>query len=311
MIIYLSSMLTDPFDTFINIFPEKKLNILVSYGLPQKKTHYKNNRQKINRLMLDSGTYTLYNQGKDRVGDVIDPRTRKDAKKHLKIDKYEGYLKLFGKPYDHVINFDQNYTNTSQAFDDNLRNLLILKKNNKNIVPVIHHFAGEELEYYLRKEHELIGVGSAHGYYNAADENEIFQRTFNARKKLHYFGWSKYDLASYPIYSCDSTTWKMEAIYGKIKFWDEEKKDEDKTQTVFIGRNEKRNTSENKEKKEKLKTYLKDKIGMNLNDLVNQDGDLHPTHCQVVNMFFFTEIEKIMTEKQKKLFLQNGSEYFD
>ena len=61
MKIYLSSLNTNSLEAYLEIFPDAKLNVLVSYGLRNKSVdaflhEYASN---INSIILDSGTYTM------------------------------------------------------------------------------------------------------------------------------------------------------------------------------------------------------------------------------------------------------------
>lgn len=333
MNIYLSSMTKSAFKAFSSKFPDIKLNILLSYGLVQDKSYFAFDvRDKIGSLMLDSGTYTLFN--KERNQDNIDPETR-ISDETMTVDGYKEYLTKYdiSEWFDTIMNFDRDFNDNEQAFITNNKNLEYLKEGTKlDPIPVIHHFSGDEAKYYLEKDHGLIASGSAwYGRYTkeALDEDneKLFVKAFNAGKRVHYLGWSNFKLAYYPIFGCDSTTWTLEAKYGKVKYWNEEKElkegHEDKTETIWVDEkrdvekytNKEKKINEQKkkgleEKRQQFYEYLKKTFDMKPTDLGKGKRSNH-LNCQVVNIYYMAMLEKKITQKQKQLFDDPTGEYFE
>ena len=328
-------MTRNAFDKFIELYPNRRLNVLLSYGIKQPKSYFnREKREHINSLMLDSGTFSMFNKDVELESDrdfVIDPKTRITDHDYMTVEEYKNYLTKYGtyKKYDYIFNFDQDFRDTEQAFITNKNNFEYLKEDSElNLLPVIHLFSKndggdiktetKEIEYYLENSNQdLIGVGSAYG--KLKDDNVIFQKIYDLGKKVHYLGKSHYGLSEYPITSCDSTSWTQEAYYGKVRFWDSLKGSEyeDKTQIVKLTLDEseeKKLSKKGKEEREiqleKLKTHLKDRFGMTLKDLIidKKRKKTHLVNCQAVNILYYTILEEKITEKQLIKF--NNEEFF-
>ena len=134
MKIYVADLSLDLILKYAQLFPERKINVLRSFGNLGKDergiciTH----RDKINSLILDSGTYTL--------------NFAKNPGLNISVDTYEAYLLAFGQDYDLYFNFDSDFS--KNGFTTNNEHQRRLERAGLNPVPVIHDIYGDEVEYY-------------------------------------------------------------------------------------------------------------------------------------------------------------------
>ena len=130
-------------------FPDKKLNVLRSFGLLDRDSYHfcTDWRHTINSLILDSGTWTLNNTNNQTL------------RKRLTLNNYKNYLSSAGKYFDFYFNFDSNFTDN--GFATNLANLRELERAGYHPVPVIHDIYGNEIDYYIKAGYTRVALGSS------------------------------------------------------------------------------------------------------------------------------------------------------
>jgi hypothetical protein len=277
MIIYQAGLTLDLISRYHELFPDRKINVLRSFGTLTKEesaicvTH----RDKVGSLVLDSGTYT-----------------KNFAKKQpytITIDTYEKYLRQFGKDFDFYFNFDEDYR--EDGFYVNNQHQKRLERAGFNPVPVIHDIYGDEVDRFISAGYEMVAVGSQ----KRVDTEELYWITdmlSRAGMKVHLFGTSRYDNLQLPIYSCDSTTWTKTGAYGFIFYWNPRKSAFNKTDKIHI------ETMAYGERKglnlstydfwDDLNAYLNSSLHITIDDLSGPQGAFYR---QLVNLDYFVNLE--------------------
>lgn len=209
---------------YITMFPNAKLNILVSYGLrnpsiPDFLFKYSDN---IDSIILDSGTFTL-NFAKNL-------KTRE----RISFEGYRAYLKTLGHSFKYVFNYDSNFDADGKY--DNDEHLKILQDDGHNVVPVVHSYKDEEVESYLNAGHKIIALGFSKTEKTRPNIERLCKLIHDNGAKAHVLGVSSWDrLAHTPIAYCDSSSWAQHGLFGCIQFWNETKQvfmGKDKTDTI-------------------------------------------------------------------------------
>lgn len=219
MIIYQADLTLDLILHYNDLFPDRKINVLRSFGTLTKDeagicvTH----RDKVGSLVLDSGTFTVFFD--------------KSQASKININTYETYLRHFGKDFDFYFNFDEDYS--QGGFAVNINHQKRLEKAGFKPVPVIHNIFGQEVSYYINAGYKMVAVGSQmpvtpYQLYLVTD------RLYRAGVKVHLFGTSKYENLQLPIYSCDSTTWTKMGAFGFVYYWNPHRRGVNKTDKIHV-----------------------------------------------------------------------------
>lgn len=289
MRLYLSSFTTDHLLNYLKLFPETKMNILVSYGLRNKSIpgflfDYADN---INSLILDSGTFTMNFAKQRSTCDRID------------FTGYRAFLKIFGDRFDYVFNFDSDFSTEGQQNND--RYLKTLQDDGHNVVPVVHSYTGEEVESYLDAGHKLIALGFSRTRKTTYNITRLCKLIHDNGAKAHVLGvsaWNK--LSRIPIAYCDSSSWVQHGMYGCIQYWNKNKATKpggDKTDSIRFLDSANRRKSDHYyhdyESKEELYAWIKDTFGWDEHVLPSIDGRSKRT---LVNIHYFVELQRRLTK---------------
>jgi len=156
------------------------------------------------KVFLDSGAYSLDNQGVENT------------------DKYlDDYINFILKYEDRLF----VYVNLDNIRDTNItwKNQKYMEERGLQPMPVYHY---EDDFKWLEKcvnEYDYVGIGGiAKGLSKEADRilfDKIFDYMYkkNLSTKIHAFGMTKFRfMTRYPWYSVDSTTWLKFANFGKV-----------------------------------------------------------------------------------------------
>ncbi len=272
-------------------FPDRKLNVLRSYGLLDKESYIfccTEWRDKINSLILDSGTWTLNNT------------TNQALRKRLTVDDYKNYLSKVANKCDFYFNFDSDFSDNGSAI--NLENLRDLEKAGYHPVPVIHDIFGNEIDYYIKAGYKRVALGSAQ--IKSIDSlKAAMEKLTEADVKVHLFGNTRFDfLTSFPIDSCDSTAWANKGSYGFINYWNPKKQGIYRNDTIYLEEYiaadaRKKNTLATYPFKEDLEAYLDRELGITFHDLLGNDG----AHFKrIANLHYYVKLEGIINDIHRK-----------
>jgi len=295
MNLYLSSLPTECLLAYTNIFPGEKLNILVSYGLRNQSIadfifDYKD---RINSLILDSGTYTM-NFAK-----------RQQTRDKINFPGYRAFLKSLSGKFDYAFNFDSNFHDHGQAENDEY--MKILQDDGLSVVPVVHSYSEQEVEYYLEQGHKIIALGFSAGKKTKENIDKLTRLIHGAGAKVHVLGVSNWNgLANTPVAYCDSSSWMQYGKYGEIRYWNEAKDvpdGTDKTDTIYfkdgleVPKPHKHSFLDYKHR-DALYTWLKETFGWEYYELMGSDAMMKRT---LVNIHYFVQLQKRITEHHTKL----------
>jgi hypothetical protein len=278
MIIYQAGLSLELILKCHELFPERKINVLRSFGTLTKEeaaicvTH----RDKLGSLVLDSGTYTLYFD--------------KSQASAITIDNYETYLRQFGKDFDFYFNFDEDYG--QDGFEVNIEHQKRLEKAGLQPVPVIHNIYSHEVNYYINAGYKMVAVGSQMRV-TLDDLSLVTARLYRAGVKVHLFGRSTYEDLQLPIYSCDSTTWTKMGAYGFIYYWNPHKRGINKTDKIHVetaaySSNRKGLNLSTYAFWDDLENYLDKTLHITMDDLSGPQGVFYR---QLVNLDYIVNLE--------------------
>ena len=180
MRLYLASLNMWVRRKYNELFPDKKLNVLRSFGLLNNEAYSfcVTHRNKIDSLILDSGTWTLNN-------------AKPEVSKHITLNNYKDYAHTTGKYFDFYFNFDSNFTD--DGFEDNLYNQRTLEEMGLSPIPVVHQIEGEEIDYFLSKGYPRVALGSTQ-IKSVETLARVMDKFAGTGTKIHLFGNTKFDL---------------------------------------------------------------------------------------------------------------------
>jgi len=250
-----------------------KLSVLISYVyLKGKTTQFTgDNRDLIDLLYLDSGTYTA-----------------QKSKIDLTVDEYLNFLDYSGHLFDQYFNFDDQFENPDHNEENQLYLVEQLPASAKRPIPVLHDEKNpiDELESYIDMGYDDIAIGS-----NVRARSKVLDtaNTKYPKKRLHVFGSHALKmLETFKPYTADSATYIRQASTNMIYFWDWQTK---KTRYVYVGGKD-RNMSSNMvhfnvlyQQNAGFKTLM-GKLGYDHKILFNSW-----MARWIVNLYFFTEFE--------------------
>jgi hypothetical protein len=287
MKIYLASLSLEILLKYHELYPQKKLNVLRSFGVPSKENlgFLKTHRQKIDSLILDSGTYTLNNK-KSKDGFIVT------------LEGYKKYALAFGHYFDFIFNFDSKFT--EDGFETNIDNQRRLEEAGLHPVPVVHDIYGDEVNHYIEKKYPLVAIGSFQ-ITSIGSLQMVVEKLHRAGIQIHLFGNTSFEfLAPLPIHSCDSTSWAMRSSYGYIRYWNPANKGVNKTDEIYLEEylndlSQKKITISKYKFRDQLNEYLGRELGLTVEDLYK--GKFYQW---LVNTHYYTELEERMTELHKQ-----------
>ena len=284
MRIYLADFSLDVLLKYHELYPERRLNVLRSFGTPSKDTEgfLRTHRDKIGSLILDSGTWTLNNR-----------KTTGGMK--ITLEGYKNYAQDFGNYFDFYFNFDSNFTD--EGFGTNISNQVYLEDAGLRPVPVIHDIYGDEIPHYIERKYPLVALGSAQ-ITDIYSLQMVVDRLQRAGIQIHLFGNTTFEfLSSLPIYSCDSTSWAKTAAFGEIKYWNPRKTGKNKTDEIhleeYLNALAKKATEKTISRypfRKELEEYLDKELGISGDDLYK-----NKFYQWLVNTHYYVELEERIT----------------
>lgn len=293
MKIYLSSVTPKVIDAYLEIFPESKLNVLISFAFVGKSfpEYYGRLKPHINSLILDSGAFTLNGLSEGGSSPVT-------------FERYYNHLKRYGDNYNFVFSFDRYFDDDSfslnMKYHDKLLNL------NLPIVPVVHNYTGGDAEALIARGDQLVALGYSDTQKNPANIKAVSHKLHAANKLVHALGVSNYsNLISNPIAYCDSTTWNQPGTWRVLHYWSESITGEDKTEKVYFQdwAVPSKQRPENKyyhchEKKDEIAAHLKDIFGYDY-EMLNTPSKTMERN--IIQIHYFQKLQEIVTENHRKL----------
>jgi hypothetical protein len=296
MKIFLASLSVELLTEFNKRIPGYKHNVLLPYSgiyYNNMKPHpyTKNNRHLINELILDSGAYTLHKM-------FPDPFARKREAEKL-MQAYLVYCKQAHDQYDFIFSMDDEFH--MDSFEHNLGRLYEFEQAGIKAVPVVHNiFDGSELKHLIHEGYDRVAIGQCKGRDNLGNLSKAVN-TFNTTGvKVHLFGMTTPKLIRHvKADTCDSKSWQKYAEMGQALFWNHDRKGMDKTDIIYFPKYQEK-PSEVKghyyhdyDHLEKFKDHLEKNLNMSLKDL---EGLKKEVHLHLVNMYYYMELEKVVTE---------------
>lgn len=295
MKIYLSSLTMNILLELEKRIPNKKPNVLLSFGVRKNDDmlFMEKKRDAVNSLILDSGTFSLH---------FANGVTEED----VNLQSYIHYLNLCSDKFDFYFNFDGNFT--IHGFEDNLYYLKELEEKGFTPVPVIHDYYREEIDYYIDNGYKLVALGSVMEkgamkfLRNDFDIKYAVDRLIKHAVKIHLFAAASYpQLCDLPLYSSDASSWAQHAAMGKIVYWNKNKDGDDKTDIIRFFDRPGLKPDGNYFFQEypfikELEEHL-DSMGLTYEDLM---GFAHNQNRAVVNAAYYMQIEDILTQRYKE-----------
>jgi hypothetical protein len=264
------------------LFYEKtqiKLNVMISYhylrGQASRLT--KKYRDKINLLYLDSGAFSA-----------------STGISKITVNEYLGYLKSYGHLFDAVFNFDDEFENP----EHNMENQNTLERGLAGTgikpVPVVHDLKDPygEFEGYAEAGHDFIAIGSNRPL---TDEEHYKIKEAYPKVKIHMFGnFRRKMLFTHKPFSADSAAYADEAGTGNILYWDPI---DNKEYGIYVGERDRKGTGSIHFKKfphrKNLEKFLLKTFKYTYEDLLTSVESKW-----IVNIYFFTEVEKIINRSK-------------
>ena len=293
MKIFLVWMGTDLLDRYSELFPEDRLNILISFAyLKGQFTVLKKYRDKMGMVYIDSGTYTQFKN--------------KDNAPHVTEGNYLRFTRRTKDFFSVIFNYDADFT--TNGFERNSPCQLRLEDAGVPVVPVVHNIENDEIGIYIRKGHDMISLGSTQ-VKNPRDIDTAFKPLSGLTTKVHLLGRTETKfLTRKPFYSADSSTYALAASVGAVLFWNSDKEaDEygDKTDYIYMGERDYYQGGKHRythideyEGRQEFESFLQNEFGFNRDDLIGGKGNFNK---QIVNMRYYSilekEINKIYLEK--------------
>lgn len=269
------------------LFPNEKLNILISYGIHDKK--YINMKPEehgnINSIVCDSGVF---------------------SKNPKPLDDFIGFCKPLLNQFGFFINYDEDFT--INGFQKNYSNLKHNEENGIDVVPVVHDYESEivdEIAIYLKEKYPIIALGAFKDKNNKDRKNKqnitrAVNRIVDGGAKVHLLGVTDYHiLKDIPVHFCDSTSWTKQQEHGRILWFNthcnahntiyipDKIKYLPKNKKQYIGNYKYYNFFE---------AYL-DSLGLQITDLL---GYGRTSYRKLLNMHYFVKLQEILREEHKQ-----------
>ena len=290
MKIFHSDLTTEAVLKYKQMKPNKPLRALISYG--RRDSHHRDlmlkYRNKIDGLIMDSGTYTL-NQNRRKYRDIIT------------FKGYRSHLNLFAKKVDFYFNFDSDFSKT--GFTTNYGYQLDLEKAGFKPVPVIHDCYGPEIKTYINRGYKLVSIGSGELEHAGLDElRHIVDQLYRNGVKVHFLGCTRYEKLAYlPVYSADSTTWNRTGGSGRIFYWNRHRIGYNQLDKIVVDdKPPKRLTKYHIRDymfRNQLEDYLYQELGLSIDDLLGKNRLLNRA---LVNIHYFVLLEEEINRKHRE-----------
>lgn len=270
--------------------PHRPLQALISYG--RRNVDHSNLmlqiRDKLDGLIMDSGTYTL-NQNRKKYRDSIT------------FEGYKSYLNLFADKANFYFNFDEDFSKS--GFGKNFAYQLDLERAGFSPVPVVHDCYGSEIQTYIDRGHKMVAIGSGELKFAGLDDlRHIVDPLYRRGIKVHFLGCTQYrKLAYLPVYSADSTTWLRTGSSGRIFYWNPNRYGYNKLDKIALDdKPPKRATKYHIRDymfRDQLEDYLCDELGLSINDLLGEERFLNRA---LVNIHYYVLLEEMINRQHQK-----------
>lgn len=199
-----------------------------------------NRKQYVNSYVIDSGVYGEYARDKlaQERHEIVEEKVTFGGYlkylRELKDSPFDSYKKI-----DFYMTYDRHPEHFKAASDANFKKLRDLEGAGFNPIPVIHDHVDDPKKYIGNKKYPLVCIGSAM-LRNVGDAGHLINALHANNQKVHCLGQPFYDLAYYPVSSCDSAMWATEGMKGRIYWWNElqDHKDENKTCMIYFPKKE-------------------------------------------------------------------------
>ena len=137
------------------------------------------------------------------------------------------------------------------------------------------------------------------------DEEDLKYTPFRRRlEESHVFGMTTPKLIRHiPVYSCDSKTWLDYGSRGRVLYWNPENPGLDKTDILYFPKRQNPHSSgpgvyyHDYPYLEPFKEYIGGKLHLEIGHLL---GLGHDKYRELVNVLYFLELEKMITEEQRQ-----------
>ena len=267
MRIYHASLNLKTMLQYKKLYPEKKLNVLKSFGMLDNEMlgFFKDHRSKMGSLILDSGTWTLNN-------------AKSDVAARINLSAYRDYLLTFAHYVDLYFNFDSVFSDDTDEI--NYQNQLVLEEAGLNPIPVVHDVYGDEIDYFIDKGYTTVALGSKQNG-NPKVLEHAFDKFSSAGIRVHLFGNMKFSsVTNFPIWSCDTTAWTQRGLWGFIYYWNPHRETHDKTDKIYMEEymditKKHQFTYSNYEYRQELDDYLYNDLKITTGDLYGPKGGFY------------------------------------
>lgn len=301
MKIFLSGLSIDLLAMIHSIDRDRKPNVLLTfYDLRNPRLFTKTHRDKINSLILDCGAYSLYSKGLR--GKQFELATEKLYK------GFKTYAVAAQNEYDFIFSMDDRFD--PDGFDHNLERLEDLEAAGLEAVPVIHKLGEKERSYFIRKGYKIVAIGQC----KADKRNDLnilypeVEELYCNNIKVHLFGMtSPSSIAHVPAYSCDSKSWLIYAKSGIALYWNPNSNNLDKTDRIYFPKYQEISKSPpgihyiDYSHYDGFLEHISNQLNFKESDLLGVDKEI----CmQLVNTFYFMDLEQRITEEQKELHIK-------
>ena len=268
------------------------LNVLLSMAYNQQYFHefLIKCRHMFKRLIADSGAWSVAHKTSD-----------------MTIEALIAHLQMWEHMYDLYFNFDTDFS--TGGFENNLANQLRMEAAGLKPVPVIHNFFDQEISYYVNSgKYDWLALGSdqSTNFDNVKFAVDRIKKG-NPDIRIHLFGGSKFDwMVRLPIASCDTTSWAKTGSFGHILYWNDNYEGLYKMNKIYISGRIKEDPGYERKRqfhfveypwRRELEEYISKTFGLTYRDLC---GYLDKENMQLVNIHYFTELERRINEERIK-----------
>jgi len=279
-----SSLSSKVFKGYKALKPDKEIHVLRSYGNRDKDDHIFRQilKDQCASLDFDSGAFSINNREQGSGTDIT-------------FDDYLYYAKIYESYYGRIYNFDCDFSD--EGFDTNIYYQKRMEKAGLTPVPVVHSIYNDEIEYYIESGYKTVALGSKQ-ITDFGTLAYVVNKFKGTAIKIHLFGSTNFEyLSSFPIYSCDASTWAMTGKFGDIKWWNPNKMASNQTDKIYIEeyippRPNVKLLSEYEYRQELLE-YLYSELGVTEDDLLGPDGTYFK---QIVNLHYYLKLEEVVNQ---------------
>jgi len=279
-----SSLSARIFKKYKVLKPEKKIHVLRSYGNRDKDDNLfrKILKDQCASLDLDSGAFSKNNR---QQGSGLD----------ITFNGYMQYVKTYGAYYGRIYNYDCYFDD--EGFDTNIFYQKRMEDAGLTPVPVVHSIYNDEIEHYIQCRYKIVALGSKQ-ITDFGTLSYVMDKFKGTKIKIHLFGNASFEfLTSFPIYSCDASTWAMTGKFGDIKWWNPNKMAPNQTDKIYIEeyippRPNVKLLSEYEYRQELLE-YLYSELDVTEDDLIGPEGTYYK---QIVNLHYYLKYEEVVNQ---------------